>query len=260
MPSSRSTLASRRRIVGRRRALAADVDRAVDQPRAGQLEHQLGRDDLAVHRLLGREALLEAPGGLGAQRELRRGALDVRAVPVRGLHQHARGGLARPRSARRPSGRRSTSGRPRRRSAARSASSVRSTSSSVVICSPSVGAAHGQPAAGDEVEVERVQRLARQQHRVVGDVDDVVDRALAGGRSAAPSATRGDGPIVTSSNSRAVKRGHRSGSSTTTSAPATSPGAAGVLGPRRRRQRRAGGGVDLARDAVDARGSRAGSA
>jgi hypothetical protein len=33
----------------------------------------------------------------------------------------------------------------------------------------------------------------------------------------------GDGPMVTSSNARAVKRGHRSEASTTTSAPATSP-------------------------------------
>ena len=38
--------------------------------------------------------------------------------------------------------------------------------------------------AGDEVPVERVQRLAGQQHHVVGDVDDVVDRALAGGHQA----------------------------------------------------------------------------
>ncbi len=33
----------------------------------------------------------------------------------------------------------------------------------------------------------------------------------------------GEGPIVTSSNSRAVKRGQPTGSSTTTSAPATAP-------------------------------------
>ena len=66
----------------------------------------------------------------------------------------------------------------------------------------------------------------------------------------------GDGPIVTSSNSRAVKRGHRSASSTTTSAPAHVAGAAGVLGPRRRGQRRVRDRVDLARDAVDAQAVR----
>ena len=33
---------------------------------------------------------------------------------------------------------------------------------------------------GDPIEVERVQRLGGQQHHVVGDVDDVVDRPLAG--------------------------------------------------------------------------------
>ena len=40
--------------------------------------------------------------------------------------------------------------------------------------------AHRQARAGDAVEVEGVQRLAGQQHRVVGDVDDVVDRPLPG--------------------------------------------------------------------------------
>ena len=57
---------------------------------------------------------------------------------------------------------------------------MRSTSSSVVIVSPARGAAHDQLAAGHPVEVERVQWLAGEQHHVVGDVDDVVDRPLAG--------------------------------------------------------------------------------
>ena len=52
-----------------------------------------------------------------------------------------------------------------------------------------VGAAHRQARAGDAVEVERVQRLAAEQHRVVGDVDDVVDRRAARRPPAAPSAT-----------------------------------------------------------------------
>ena len=52
----------------RRRARPADVDRAAGRPRAAQLDHQLRRERLALHALLGREPLLEAPGGLGAQR------------------------------------------------------------------------------------------------------------------------------------------------------------------------------------------------
>ena len=58
--AGRVTFSSRSRSVFGVRARPADVDRAVDQPRAGQLEHQLRGDRLAVHRLLGREALLEA--------------------------------------------------------------------------------------------------------------------------------------------------------------------------------------------------------
>ena len=42
------------------------------------------------------------------------------------------------------------------------------------------GGAHGQRPAGNLVEVEGVQRLRGEQHHVVGDVDDVVDRPLPG--------------------------------------------------------------------------------
>ncbi len=42
------------------------------------------------------------------------------------------------------------------------------------------GGPHGQRPARDLVEVEGVQRLRGQQHHVVGDVDDVVDRPLPG--------------------------------------------------------------------------------
>ena len=63
--------------------------------------------------------------------------------------------------------------------------------------------ADDQLAAGHLVEVEGVQRLAGQQHHVVGDVDDVVDRPH--GRRAIRRAFShsGDGPIVTSVNTRA---------------------------------------------------------
>ena len=64
------------------------------------------------------------------------------------------------------------------------ASRVRTWPSSVVTCSPSSRPAHDEPPAGDAVEVEGVQRAADEQHHVVGDVDDVVDRALPGGHQA----------------------------------------------------------------------------
>ena len=51
-------------------------------------------------------------------------------------------------------------------------------------------AAHHEPRAGDAVEVEGVQRLAGQQHRVVGDVDHVVDRALPCGDQTRPQPQR----------------------------------------------------------------------
>ncbi len=53
------------------------------------------------------------------------------------------------------------------------------------------GAAYGQALAGDAVEVEGVQRLGGEQHDVVGDVDDVVDRALPGGAEAGLQPRRG---------------------------------------------------------------------
>ena len=84
------------------RAVAADVDRAGHEPRAGQLEHQPRGDDLGLQRLLGRQALLEAPARLAAQAQDLRGAVDVGAVPVGALHQHARRARREPRSARRP--------------------------------------------------------------------------------------------------------------------------------------------------------------
>ena len=60
-----------------------------------------------------------------------------------------------------------------------SASKARSTPSSVVIFSPFRRSPDDQPALRHLIEVERVQRLRREQHHVVGDVDDVVDRPLA---------------------------------------------------------------------------------
>ena len=75
------------------RAVAADVDRPGHEARARQLEHEPRGDDLGLHRLLGRQALLEAPAGLAAQPQDLRGAVDVGAVPVGDLHEHARRAL-----------------------------------------------------------------------------------------------------------------------------------------------------------------------
>ena len=65
-----------------------------------------------------------------------------------------------------------------------SASSVRSTPSSVRTGSFAARAAHHDPVARQPFEIERVHRLADLEHHVVGDVDDVVDRADAGGLEA----------------------------------------------------------------------------
>ena len=99
-----------------------------------------------------------------------------------------------------------------------SASKPRSTPSRVVIVSPSAAVRTVSAAAGDAVEVEGVQRLRGEQHHVVGDVDDVVDRPLPGGASAAPAARAARGRSSTSVKTRAVKRGQSSGTSTATEA------------------------------------------
>ena len=105
-------------------------------------------------------------------------------------------------------------------------SSVRSTSSSVVIFSPSRArrtvslppATRSKSKACNGCPVSSIAKLVMSTTLLIG-------RWPAADRRAFSHA--GDGPIVTSSNSRAVKRGQRSGSSTTTSAPGTSPGVPG---------------------------------
>ena len=62
-----------------------------------------------------------------------------------------------------------------------SGSSARSTPSSVVMRSPGRRTANPDFPAGELLEVERVHRLSELEQHVVGDVDDVVDRAHAGG-------------------------------------------------------------------------------
>src|SRR3712207_3902080 len=86
--------------------------------------------------------------------------------------------------------------------------------------------AHHEPAAGHEVEVEGVHGLAG-----ASITKFVMSTTLLMGRMPAAVSRAfnhsGDGPMVTSSYSRAVKRGHSSGSSTSTVTPGTSPGCPG---------------------------------
>ena len=97
-------------------------------------------------------------------------------------------------------------------------SKLRSTPSRVVIFSPSLGGPDDQRAVGHLVEVEGVQGLGGQQHHVVGDVDDVVDRPHARPPISRAFSHSGEGPIVTSVKTRAVNRGQSSGTSTVTEA------------------------------------------
>ena len=111
--------------------------------------------------------------------------------------------------------------------------------------------AHDQAPAGDAIEVEGVQRVPGEEHRVVGDVDDVVDRALPRGHQPRlqPRRRRADRDVL--EHARGEARAQVGGLDHDLGAGDLAR-RAGVLSPRRRRQRRARRGVDLARDAVDA--------
>ncbi len=235
----------RRRV----RPRPAHVHRAAAQPRAGQLEHELGGQDLAVHALLGLQLLLEPAGGLRAQAEPRRRPLDVRPVPGGRLHQHA----------------------PRRRAdlGALAAHDPGDRRRPVVVGDDDhvlvhhaidvvergehlarLRAPHDEMAAGHEVEVERVHRLAGGQHHVVRDVDDVVDRPHAGRGEPRlePLRRRADVDVLEQPRGEAraqvgdlhldLHAGHLAGR-------------ARIVAPGRRRQRRPAERVHLARDAVD---------
>jgi hypothetical protein len=233
-----------------RRPLAAYVGRPGHEPRAGELEHEPGGDDLGLHRLLGREALLEATAGLAAQAEQLRRAVDVGAVPVGDLHEHARRGVVDLGAlAAHDAGDR---GRPvgviddEHLVVERADLAVERGDLLAVL-----RAAHDEPRARHAIEVEGVQRAADQQHRVVGDVDDVVDGPLARGHEARlqPRRRRPDGDVLEGARREARAQVGRLDDDLGAGDLA---GGAEVLRPRRRCQRRSGGGVDLARDAVDA--------
>ena len=206
---------------------------------------------LALERRLGREPLLEAPGRLRAQAEPGRRALDVRAVPVRGLHEDARGGGTdlRARAAHDP-------GEARRAVGVLDQAHVGVERALDVVerrrrVSPARARRTVSVRAGHEVGVEGVHGLAREQHRVVRDVDDVGDGALAGRHQPRlqPRRRRRDRHVLVGAQREAraqvgVLDPHREARARRRRRR--------VAGPRRRAQRRPGGGVDLARDAVDA--------
>ena len=160
---------------------AADVDRAGHGRAPHSSTISSGRDDLRLHRLLGLELLLEAGRGLAAQR---RASSEVRWTF--GPSQVATSISTRV----------VPSWTSERAPPITPAIDVGPSSSSITTISLveraglaverldllAVGPARRtfSAAARDPVEVEGVQRLPGQQHHVVGDVDDVRDRALPG--------------------------------------------------------------------------------
>ena len=189
-PSSPST--PRRcaaRSARRRRHRRRDVDRAGHHPRAAQLDHQPRREALRREGELGVQLLLEARARLGAQRRAssRSGGCSGRSrsrPPSRPAWSRRR-----PRCAAPPMIPPMPVGPSASQTSTASASNTRSSPSSVTSRSPSRARRTCSAGPGDPVEVVGVHRLAEQQHHVVGDVDDVADRALADRRSGAPSAT-----------------------------------------------------------------------
>ncbi len=115
------------------------------------------------------------------------------------------------------------------------------------------GGADDQRAVGDPVEVEGVQRLRGQQHHVVGDVDDVVDRALAGRRQPGLQPRRRGADLDVGEDARGEARaevGDLDGDRGVVLDLAVAVGV-GVLVPRRGAERRRRDRVDLAGDPVD---------
>ena len=233
----------------RRRPVAADVDRPRPERGAAHLDHQLGRYGLRLDRLLGLELLLEAQRRLALEPERPRGVVDVGAVPRRGLHQHARGRVGHLRA-----GAAHHAGDRGRSVGVVDHEHLRVERAGLAVerldLLAFVRAADRERLAGDLVEVERVQRLAGQQHHVVGDVDDVRDRALAGGHQPRLQ-PRGARPELHVLEQAGGEPRAEVGVLDLDRDALDRAGRARVLVPRRRVERRAGGGVGLARDPVD---------
>ena len=228
------------------------VDRASEHAGAGDLGQQLRRHALRPDRRLRVKLLLEASRGLGAQPEGARGAEDVDAVPACDLEQHP-GGLVRDLrdlATHDPSD-------------ARGAVAVADEHGlRVEFALDAVegghllaggGGAHDQLAASDPVEVEGVERLRGQQHHVVGDVDDVGDRALPGGHQPGLEPGRRRAHVDIGEDARGepgAEVGHLDLDRGVVGGLPVS-GRLGVLGPGRWRQLGAGDRMNLACNPVD---------
>ena len=146
----------------------ADVGDARGRRSAGELDEELHGalgglvGDLPVH------AALVALGGLGGQAVAAPGAGDRHRVEVRGLDQHARGGLGDL-----GGGAAHDAGQPDRAGLVRDHEVLGVEGALLVVQGaqglPRGGAAHRDPA-GQAVRVVEVQRLAELPHHVVGDV------------------------------------------------------------------------------------------
>ena len=159
------------------RDLRGLVDRAGHEPRATRLHHQARRHPLRLQREVGVKLLLEPGRGLRPQAEHARGAEDVDPVPGRDLEQHAGGrrGDLRALAAHDPR----DAGGPIA-VADEHRLGVEGPLDPVERGHPLAvrGRADRQRAVGHPIEVEGMKGLRRDQHHVIGDVDDIRDRAL----------------------------------------------------------------------------------
>ena len=217
---------------------------------AAQLDEERARDDLPLRRREPGEPLLETPRGLAAPAERDGGALHRRAVPRRGLEQHAR--RARPDLQRAPPiTPASEVGPSSSQITTMPSESVSVVPSSASTVSPARARRTVSCAACDAVEVERVHRLAGEEHHVVGDVDDVGDRPHAGGEQARREPQRRGRDRDRLEDARGETRAQIGALDGDTRARRPRAERPRIFGPGRRRERRAGHGVGLARDAVD---------
>ena len=162
--------------------LRVAVDRPRPPPRRRRARASIARRAPAgVRDAFGVDAALEAVRRLGVQAQPLGGPPDRRADRRSPSRAGPRSSSPRPRCRRRPS-RPPARSRPCSSAITTSPScSGRSTPSSVVMRSPRF-ARRTCDAAAQLVEIERVQRVAGLQHHVVGDVDEVRDRAHPAGR------------------------------------------------------------------------------
>ena len=149
--------------------------------RLRQLDEQLRRVDRGLLGDVRVDALLPAVRALGAQREPLRGAHDPDRLEVRGLEQDVRGvvgklGLL---AAHDPGERDRALGVGDHEIGRVELAQLAVERANLL---PRLRPPDDDPALGEPAAIERVQRAAEREHHVVGDVDRVRDRPLAGGR------------------------------------------------------------------------------